>query len=71
VQLLNHLSKNTADIQKVIKSIEQSDIRDGLKKKIIAQADRDTKTMSDEKQVSLFKLGKYNENGWNHLRVAI
>jgi Tfp pilus assembly protein PilO len=71
VQLLNHLSKNTADIQMVIKSIEQSDISDGLKKKIIARADRDTKTMSDEKQVSLLKLGKYNESGWNHLRVAI
>jgi hypothetical protein len=27
--------------------------------------------MSDENQVSLFKMGKYNENGWNHLREAI
>jgi hypothetical protein len=42
-QLLNHLSKNAADNHITIKSIEQSDIWDGLKKKIIVQAERDTK----------------------------
>jgi hypothetical protein len=71
VQLLNHLSKNAADNHLAIKSIEQSNVWDGLKKKIIAQADKNTKAMSDENQVSLFKMGKYNENGWNHLREAI
>jgi hypothetical protein len=71
VQLLNHLSKNAADNHLAIKSIEQSNVWDGLKKKIIAPADRDTKAMSDEIQVSLFKMGRYKENGWNHLREAI
>jgi hypothetical protein len=55
VQLLNHLSKNAADNHMAIKLIEQSNVWDGLKKKIIAQVDRDTKAMSDEKKVSLLK----------------
>jgi hypothetical protein len=42
VQLHNHLSKNAPDNHTAITLIDQSDVWDGLKKKIIAQADRDT-----------------------------
>lgn len=64
VQLLTKLSKSPKDNRMAIGAIQKSALWADLKAKVLAQADRANKTMSREKQVSLFKMGRFTEDAW-------
>jgi hypothetical protein len=64
VQLLTILSRAEKDNKMAIEAIERSELWGNVKAKILAQADKDHKFMSREKQVALFKMSRLSEAAW-------
>lgn len=50
-----------------IAAIKKSNMYETLKANIIAEVDKDTGKLSDAKQVSLFKVGRFTEATWEFL----
>jgi hypothetical protein len=71
MQFMSMMAEDEKTFKIAQEGIRQSPVFDALKLNILRQADLQLNLVPNAHQISLFKLGRYTDKGWNLLRDSL